>query len=442
MKNRTIVGLFIAILLSACTSRQGKELLPELLQAEVLMYTHPDSACAILNEMQCPSPSDKLQYATWCLLLTQAQDKSYMDHTSDSLINIAYEYFMEQDDSHRKALVLNYAGRVNEDLGEIEKATELYLQASDEIEKTGDYRLGYLINSNLGIIYAYRSLYDLSLQALQKAHEDALVSKDSIYIAATYSYLGRIYAATERWDEAVSSYQKSVSIAEEIDDTRSLSLGLSELAAVYERTKQYDSALLCLRRAEVLKIKSKNRNLSQTYLGFGDIYRCMAEDDSALVYLNKALDTDNMYTKRSAYHCLYLVTKKLNDYESAIKHNELYWGCRDSVEQINQSNAIAEIKAKYDHEKLKNKNIQLELEHNRILKSGLLALLLFILILAGVVYLYQRRLLSKERTIRRDKDLLRQYVVQMRENESVIRQNEDRIQELSNVVEVHFDSVN
>ena len=71
-----------------CTE-QPKELLPELSYAESLMQRCPNSALVVLDSMEVPSPSDKFQYATWCLLITQARDKNYIKHTSDSLINIA-----------------------------------------------------------------------------------------------------------------------------------------------------------------------------------------------------------------------------------------------------------------------------------------------------------------------------------------------------------------
>lgn len=66
-------------------------LLPELQQAESVMYESPDSALRLLQSMPVPQPSDRLQYATWALFTTQARYKLYMQQ-SDSLINIAYDF--------------------------------------------------------------------------------------------------------------------------------------------------------------------------------------------------------------------------------------------------------------------------------------------------------------------------------------------------------------
>ena len=160
-----LLSFYIAIYLLSCTSPSTPEPLPELVRAESLMYDHPDSALMLLDSMA--PPSEPYQNALWSLLVVQARDKNYIKHTSDSLINVAYDYFIRRDDPHRRALVLNYEGVVNESLGEMEKATEFYLRAGDEVLKTEDYDLGNLIYSNLGMVYAYRSLNEECLFAFQ-----------------------------------------------------------------------------------------------------------------------------------------------------------------------------------------------------------------------------------------------------------------------------------
>ncbi|WP_456086829.1 tetratricopeptide repeat protein [Parabacteroides sp.] len=437
MKNAlNILLLLFLVYLLACTNRQTAEILPELTRAESLMYNHPDSALLLLENMSPPSSSDKLQNATWSLLLVQARDKNYIKHRSDSLVNVAYDYFMKQEDPNRRALVLNYEGRVNEDLGEVEKATEFYLRAADEVKKTEDYRLGYLINSNLGMIYAYRGLNQEGLLAFQEAYELAEQSQDSFYIAFSLIYLARIYGNMEQWDKSISSYNQSINISVQANDKKSLGTALSELGGIYQAIGKYEMALVCLKRVENEKLYNK-RTFPQVCLVLGNAYKSIGKYDSASFYLNKVLVTDNMYTKRSAYQYLYLMHRDVHNYEKAIKYNENYWQCRDSVDQINRSHMVAEIQAKYDHEKLKNEKITLELEKSQLLKSSLFILSLLLLAMVVLVYIYQRRLLTRERTIQEDKDLLRQYTKQLNENDLTIRKNEVRIKELSDEISNH-----
>jgi hypothetical protein len=48
--------------------------------------------------------------------VTQARDKNYVEHTSDSVIDIAVRYFVGQEDPHRKAHAYYCKGRVLSDL--------------------------------------------------------------------------------------------------------------------------------------------------------------------------------------------------------------------------------------------------------------------------------------------------------------------------------------
>ncbi|WP_308595926.1 tetratricopeptide repeat protein [uncultured Parabacteroides sp.] len=436
MKNTfCILSLLFVVYIVACTDSRVPALPLSLSHVESIMYDYPDSALSLLESMVVPS--DKYQRAVYSLLLVQARDKNYVKHTSDSLINVAYDYFMKREDPHRRALVLNYEGRVNEDLREVEKATKFYLRAADEVKDTEDYRLGYLINSNLGMIYAYRGLNQEGLLAFQKAHELAKQSKKSNHIIYSLIGLARIHASTGQWEESISGYKQAIEISKKTNSKKSLGTALSELGAVYQAMGKYKMALTFLKRAEKEKLDNK-RTILQTYLGLGDTYRFLEQYDSASFYLIRSLVTDNMYTKMSAYLYLYLIQKDMHNYEKAIEYNDRYLQCRDSVDQINRSHVVAEIQAKYDHEKLKNEKITLELEKSQLLKSSLFALSLLLLAIVVLVYIYQRRLLKRERTIQEDKVLLLEYTRQLSENDMIISRNQERIEELSGEISNHI----
>lgn len=83
---RMAISVFVCIVLFACHNsvrNSATPLLPELQQAESIIYESPDSALRLLQSMPVPQPSDRLQYATWALFTTQARYKLYMQQ-SDS----------------------------------------------------------------------------------------------------------------------------------------------------------------------------------------------------------------------------------------------------------------------------------------------------------------------------------------------------------------------
>ena len=433
-----LLSFYIAIYLFSCTSPSTPEPLPELVRAESLMYDHPDSALILLDSMV--PPSEPYQNALWSLLVVQARDKNYIKHTSDSLINVAYDYFIRRDDLHRRALVLNYEGRVNEDLGEMEKATEFYLRAGDEVLQTEDYELGNLIYSNLGMVYAYRDLKEEGLKAFQKAYELAKLSEDNYSIAFSLIYLGRIYGVLEQWEESIEFYKRAIEESELIDNLvysdKALGTSLTELAVIYQACNKPELSLVYLKRVEREKLYNE-RTWAQVSLGQGNCYRLLCKYDSAVVYLNQALETDNIYTKQNAYQYLYSVSFSDKKYENAKKYVEKYLLYRDSVEKLNRTNVIAEVQSKYDHQKLENEKLALELDKSRLLRSSLVALSVLLLVIALLIYIYQRRILKKERTIQKDKALLLQYTRQLNENEQLIKRNQERIVELSGEISAY-----
>lgn len=60
------------------------------------MDLSPDSAFLFLKNIPRPEKLSAEEYATWCLLMTQARDKNNMDHTSDSVINVVVRYLVRQ----------------------------------------------------------------------------------------------------------------------------------------------------------------------------------------------------------------------------------------------------------------------------------------------------------------------------------------------------------
>lgn len=410
-----------------------KELLPELSYAESLMQRCPDKALAVLDSMEVPSPSDKFQYATWCLLITQARDKNFVKHTSDSLINVALDYFEKQDDPVRQATALYYEGRVNHDMNNAEEATGYYLQARDVAMKTTDYRLLYLINSQLGNLYAYRNLADLALEAYKNAHNYAIQLKDSVFISNSYSCLGRIATLENDLSGGLDYYKKAIEVAEQSESLNALTLAYGEISIVYHAMSMLDSSMYYLKKSQEIKEEYDSSGLSQTYLGIGESYYHMGQTDSAYYYLEKALNTANPYTKQYVTQILYNLCRDLGKYEDAIKYNEHYWIYKDSVDNINRSADIAEIQAKYDREKLLNIN-------NRLENSVLWIVIVCLVIICILGFIYYRKLRKKECTIRENKKVLQERLDQLNKNKCIIHENNNRIEVLSSQLKEYASS--
>ena len=380
---QTIYCLLFLCLLTGCYPSMK----PQLEEAEALLTENPDSAYRLLQTIERPERHSKAEYATWCLLTTQAADKSFREHTSDSLIQVAVRYFSKQHDPDTQ-------GRVEKELGENEEAAQSFVKALDVAKGGEDYELQFLASSQLGSIYAYSKLIDKARIAYEQALHFAELAQDSSSISYAHAYLGRIYGLQNDWNEAVHAYQKAITIASQAQSIPALQLGLNELATVYCRTQSYQNAFDCIQRLQDLADKSIATNQAITYLNIGDLYRLMSYYDLAIPYLEKALNTKNLYTKRSTYQCFYYLYTEQQNYKKAIEYNNLYWVCNDSIQEIEKQKEIIAVEKKYNNEKLLNEKQQLELKQNKILLIGC-GIFLFIIIVFLLTYADKKRIIAR-----------------------------------------------
>ena len=212
-----IILYSILIILGCNGNKTTNKRIPELEQAEKVMFDHPDSALHILESMEIPSSrTDKENHALWCLLTSQAKVKQLMKISSDSLVRIAYDYYKPTNNARRKAMSALYMGDINYKLGNIEEAMKYYLEGKSEVEKTEDYKTGYLIMSSLGKLYLYRNLTDYALESCTKAYDYAVKDSNKRYQMGALQYLARCYCISNKLPKAIESYQRCSAIAAEL----------------------------------------------------------------------------------------------------------------------------------------------------------------------------------------------------------------------------------
>ena len=420
-----ILIAFAALLNIQC-SGNGKEKtpLPELVHAESVMFDHPDSALHILEDMPMPSARwDKENHALWCLLVTQAQVKLIMKISSDSLVRIAYDYYKPTDNARRKAMSALYMGDINYDLGNIEEAMQYYLEGKTEVEKTNDYKTGYLIMSSLGKLYLYRDFEEYAFDACSKAYDYAVKDSNKRYQMGSLQYLARCYCLLDKLPAAIETYQKCMEIALELGlENDEYYYGVQhETALVYTNSCEYEKSLSILRPFPV-KYRS-NSLIGKNLFSLGKL-------DSAFYYLNKALNTDNVYTKESVYRYLYRLcdNSKYRQYLKTYCDSLLYYN--DSIIALDKGKEIIAYKEKYDHQKLITEQQRLKLEKADVQRMLFIITICLIVVTAIVAYLYQRRLVRKETTIRKQSEKLQEYMLQLHEYETRLMQNNRYMEEL------------
>ena len=411
-----LIGLIAVCLVQGCKQTAEETLSPELAQAEAVMFEHPDSALHILETMQKPDASNEEQHALWCLLVTQAQYKQSFTFHSDSLIRIAYEYYRPTDNARRKALSALYMGNVNYELKHITEAMDYFLEAKADMEKTDDYKLGYLVMSSLGNLYVYRDLTDYALEAFREAYTYAVKDSCKRYEISSLQDLGRAYAVNEDYERAIDMYTQAIQIRDCAHITfRSLE---SELADIYSMLGEYEKALFLEKQGI-----TDDSISAQNYYSIGGIFLNLEKYDSAYYYLKKALNTTNVYTLAGAYDALMYLSHQpaYRKYMADFCDSLLFY--QDSIYALDKSETIIAYKEKYEHQKLINKNQRLTYQNTRLSLWGIIA---FLCLIGIVIYFYMYR----KAMIRRKNAEFNHLISQLNENERLISRNNTYIAEL------------
>ncbi len=421
-------GLIISIITSLISCTHNKNYTttfqPELAKAEAIMYRYPDSALHILQGIQPDNPSDNEQYATWALLMTQAQYKNQIEQ-SDSLINIAYSYFTKHDNAQRKALALYYKGILRHESHHAEDALSFYLEAATEIEKTNDYQLGFLINSEVGLMYLYRKLNDYAMEYFEKAHHNAELSDNQTYIAFSFIYIARAFSQKKQYNKAIEYYEKAIKIGQVNNYPTILASAMNETSFLFLKTGENKKALQYAK--DCIKIKKTDQRI----FSLGDTYRYLKMYDSAYFYLNQACLSPNIHTARSAYQALYYISQEEKDYKKAVEYSNKLWFYQDSIGKTDRNKALIEMQEKYDQQKIINENNLSQIKKDRIIRNVLIALIILSFIIAITNYLYQRKIVSQKQEILEKEEKIRYFTMKIHENETLINRNKMRIEELT-----------
>lgn len=398
----SILNFLLLLCLVACSS--GTNIAPLLSEAEEYMNEKPDSALFLLESITYPKDLTQEQNALWCLLITQARDKEFVKHTSDSLINIAVDYFNKTDDVDRKAQSYYCQGRALTDMLLFDRAIVSYLKAEELVQQTTNYNLQARICNQLGDLYRENLLYNDALYYYQKANYSYKLDNSLLGEAYTLRDIGLAYESKEQLDSAAYYLNASLIISEREDWSDLSRTVLVSLGSVYESLFLYEDAIKSLNKS--IQITHDESSLYSSYCILASLYGKVNLTDSAFYYLDKASSSPDLYVQCQVSHENSNLLYKQGDYKGAFEYNNRYILLRDSIENLYQPKKLAEIEAGYNYEKLINEKNQLILKkkETKLLFSSLAIVLLLLLIV--VIIQYQKKLRQKLLIIKeRERDL-------------------------------------
>lgn len=402
-----------------------------LQQIDSLLQICPDSAQTLLHvwaDSIDRQPEDVRMY--YNLLRVKADDKTYVTHTSDSLILKVVHYYKKHRDKRLLPEALYYAGRTYSDLKDTPRALEYYQQAVDVMqrEKLTDYNLLSRIYSQMGELFFYQELYDEIPSVLRKAYQCDLILKDSVNLVYDLRDMGRAFAVLNRQDSAVWYYNRAGEMAVYIKDSVLLSMVYGELAGFYIDWKNYQAAH---EKLQIAWQTIDTLSMPMYYNNTAKYFYYTNQFDSAVCYYKRKLTFNSYSHKASAYRGLAKIARKQGHISQAMEYYDLYMLYDDSLKQGIRTETINKIDALYNYQKYEKENKQLKKEnfkHKSLIFLLILFALFFLLLLAVFWQKFQRKeqaMSFQQEKLKLQQEKWKQY------SQEQIEENKKRIEMLS-----------
>lgn len=351
--------LYFALLLLALDSCSNHPFPRALQVADSLTYCHPDSAVALLQQMKesilAEPEATQMRYNLLCI---KAQDKAYITHTSDSLIQQVVRYYRKHKNKTYLPEALYFAGRVYRDLGDAPQALEYFQRAISHSTKETDYKLISNVYSQIGMIFLYQDIYDKAPEMFRKSYHYSVLANDSDGIVYRLRDIGRSFTTLKQADSAIYYYLKADEQAIQIKHPHLRSVVNSELSGYYTELGRYEEAY----KAMQIAISQKKEERLPLYAITAQYYEHTNQLDSATNYYLKLLPTGNYIFKQAAYWGLYKIARSRGRTDETLMYLDQYLAYTDSVQSITQEETIRKINALYNYQLSRKENRKLKLQ--------------------------------------------------------------------------------
>ena len=427
LTTRILPFLLLCATLFSC--RDGGRAEGILRTADSLMEEHPDSALAILKRDSleiCRSGKDfRLWYA---LSRTEADDKCYILHVSDSSIRIAAGCY----DSYGSALQ-----RVRADylLGRVYCDMHLYGHALTSFNKAiaVDAENDSVINRYkaraatwAGYVYEVEGLHKDALRYNKLAYGYA--KKAGAQVTEIYSLrdIGRSYRDLKRNDIAIPYYQQAAKKAKTIDDANLYNMVMEELAGIYIEEGRLDEAYAAL---NTKFLATTDKDIASHYYIWAMYFEKIGQLDSAVAYDKRGMIYSEISIKRDVSLDLARLLTKQGKRDEAMEYYEKYSVYSDSVEASElkeTSDMLSQVEKSIDVER---KNAALASSQLRL--AAVMSILVVVVVIASVALLGMY--LKRKRKQREQLERVRRYRLErsMKEKQRA-QQNKERIALLEN----------
>lgn len=248
--------------------------------------------------------------------------------------NSALEEALKTDENNLYALLMH--GQVLEHIGKLKEATSSYNRLLDLSRQTGDAKYTFYAMSAIGKLYAQTGNIEKAKEYFKDANDLANKSNDKELIQIAFSDNGNMYFIEGKYKDSLEMHKKSFELSCELKDPFAAINDLSNIGAVHLFLYDYDKAKGII--DTIINISEKFGLPYYQIRSYGNM-ALLYEDQNNLPkaeeYYDKARsvaeDINDVFNLRKVYSNLIILSKKKEDYSTALHLAEKSLGLSKSI---------------------------------------------------------------------------------------------------------------
>ena len=310
---------------------------------------------------------------------------SYFNGTSNFKLALKFFSKVENDlikyppyDSLRLASYI-FLSEVNMSLGNFDESVKQALKAKAGYEKLKIPAGIYAANITMSRMFQAKGEIKKAMEIIKS---NTQVPDTNLKLKALH-ILANIYGEQGDIDSALAIDNEVLS-KKEIYPQKYVSPFLNNKALCLNEKKQFDSALYYFKQSLLIDSAHGNlQNMAANYSDMGGMYLNQNDFERAKYYSLKSLDISKTVGRKVltlySYKNMYQLYKTVKDYPNAVAYGDSIARLQKELDNLSLNTAIEELNLVYETTKKERKIEQQQdtIERNKILFSGIAALLLF-----------------------------------------------------------------
>ena len=424
---------FLLLCTTFFSCRDGGRIESILRTTDSLMEEHPDSALSILRRDSLEICRSGKDYRLWyALSRTEADDKCYILHVSDSTIRAAANYYNNHGSDFQRVRANYLLGRVYCDMHLYGHALTSFNKAI-KVESENDSAINrYKARSATwaGYVYEVKGLHKDALRYNKLAYGYAKQTGAQVTEVYSLRDIGRSYSYLKQNNTAIPYYRQAAKKAKAIGDANLYNMVMEELAGIYIEEGQLDDAYSALNTPF---LATTDKDISSHYYVWAYYFEHTGQLDSAVAYNKRGMSYSNNTEKRDACLDIIRILNKQGKRDEAMEYYDKYSVYSDSVtaSELNEtSDMLSQVEKNIDIER-KN-TVLAETKTNLTI---LLSVIIFTVIVVSLILI--KHYSNVKKRIREQQERANNYLSQLQETEmQKMKRNEERIAQLETELSV------